>query len=130
MTLQSHFDSSILIITLEEAMAEMDIIIGEMAPSKDGKSLKDFTGGYLQQLKNSTQFVAYFGTKPDSNNRSTTKARIEDSEIDEYYLMLKAKIQDMKSNGATVAMPKSLAQRKLDRAKAKEPAPTKNIFGD
>jgi len=109
------FDQTLFTITLEDIMVDINDIITEIAPK--GKALKDFTGGYLQQLKNSTQFVAYFGTKPDGKNRSTSKLTIPDNEIDTYYMMLKAKIQDMKKNNAGTFTAITIAERRLLRKK-------------
>ena len=77
MLMQDMFDKTLFTITLEEIMLDINDIITEFAP--EGKTLVDFTGGYIQQLKNSTQFVAYYGTKPNSNNRSTVKITIADN---------------------------------------------------
>lgn len=124
MTLSKLFDSSILTTPVEESLEDMNAIIEAMAP--EGKTLSDFTGGYLQQLKNSTQFVAYFGTKANTKNRATSKLSIPDNELDEYYLMLKAKIQEMKQAETATIVTLSLAERKAAR-KATKPA-TQNIF--
>jgi len=122
MTLHELFDSSILTNTLEDAMTDMDATLTEIAP--EGKTLENFTGGYLQQLKNSTQFVAYFGSDKGGKNRATVKLTIDDDEIDEYYMMLKVKIQDMKKNGAKTVKVMSLKERKLLRAQEAKDTPT------
>ena len=114
MTLDDIFDMSLFSLTIREMMIDIDEIITEIAPS--GKELKDFTGGYIQQLKNSSQFVAYYGTKVGQKNKAVSKITIADSELDAYYMMLKIKIQDMKKNGATTVKIITLAERRLNRA--------------
>jgi len=113
MTMRGMFDETLFTITLEDIMVDINEIITEAAP--EGKTVTDFTGGYIQQLKNSTQFVAYYGTKEGTKNRSTAKITIADNEIDTYYMMLKAKIHDMKRNGAKTPTIISLAERRLRR---------------
>jgi len=108
------FNVDVLKISEEELVVDLDEVLEEYAP--DGKSVKDFTGGYIQQLKNSNQMVAYFGTKVGTNNRDTVKITIEADELDLFYVMLKAKIHSMRNDKAkTVKV--SMAQRKLNKAK-------------
>ena len=100
----------------DELTKDMNELLDEYAP--EGKSSKDFNGGYIQQLKNSNQLVAYFG-HDKNNNRITIKITIDDSELDLFYIMLKAKIHEMKS-AKTKTVRVSMAQRKLDKAKTKD----------
>lgn len=102
-------------MTVEELIADIDDLIDDISP--DGKSKDDFTGGYVQQLKNSNQFVAYFGTKKGTNNRDTVKVTIQADELDLFYMMLKAKIHDMK-NKKTKTVSISMASRRLAKQKA------------
>ena len=90
-------------------------LLDDIAP--EGKTSKDFNGGYIQQLKNSNQLVAFFGSDKNKN-RITVKVLIDDTELDLFYIMLKAKVLDMK-NKETKTVKVSMAQRKLDRAKQK-----------
>ena len=90
------FDRRVFNMTTDDLLADANELITSMAP--EGKSLDDFTGGYVQQLKNSVQFVAYFGTKIGSNNRDTVKVDIELDEMDMMYAMLKVKIHSMRAN--------------------------------
>lgn len=108
------FDKSVLSFELKDLVMDIDGLLKDIAP--DGKDEKDFTGGYVQQLKNSNQFVAYFGTKVGSNNRDTVKVTIEPDELDLFYIMLKAKIHSMRQeNTKTVRV--SMAQRRLANKK-------------
>ena len=104
------FNGDILEMTVEELIVEIDALLDEHAP--EGKSHKDFTGGYVQQLKNSNQLVAYYGTKQGQKNRDTVKMEVEANELDDMYIMLKAKIHSMKSS-QTKTVRVSLAQRRL-----------------
>ena len=113
MQIEDMFDKTLFTVSMEDIMLDINEIITEAAP--EGKTLADFTGGYIQQLKNSTQFVAYYGTKEGTNNRATSKITIQDNEIDTYYMMLKAKIHDMKRNSAKTPKVMSLAERRLAR---------------
>lgn len=123
MTLSTLFDSSILTTPLTDSLQDINDIITAIAP--EGKTLDDFTGGYLQQLKNSTQFVAYFGTKSNTKNRATAKLSIKDTELDEYYLMLKAKLSSMRQADMPVTLTLSLQERKLARLQANQ---SPNVF--
>lgn len=118
------FDKSVLSYAPKELLMDIDIILTQNLP--EGKKIKDFTGGYVQQLKNSNQLVAYFGTQKGTNNRSTCKITIEADELDLAYMMLKAKIHSMRTNGAK-AVKVSIAQIRLDRRAAE--GTKENIFG-
>lgn len=108
------FDEAVLTYKLEDLQMEFNDVLDDIAP--DGKSKEDFTGGYIQQLKNSNQLVAYFGQKNDGKNRDTVKVSIKADELDLFYVMLKAKIHEMnsKTKGITISM----AKRRLDKKKA------------
>jgi|FLOH01.1.fsa_nt_gi hypothetical protein len=112
MTIDELFDKGVFVMTVEELILEMNLLLEDNLP--DGKSIDDFTGGYVQQLKNNTKFVAYFGTKIGSTNKSTSSIVIEDDELDTMYMMLKAKIHDMRNSKAKVKKI-SLASRRLAR---------------
>ena len=58
MKMEELFDKKVLIMTIENLVKEMDYLLADNLP--EGKEVKDFTGGYVQQLKNSTKIVAYF----------------------------------------------------------------------
>ena len=111
------FDVSILNNAEESLVKDLDELLDEIAP--EGKSVKNFTGGYIQQLKNSNQMVAYFGTKIGTNNRDTVKITIQADELDLFYIMLKAKIHSMR-NEKTKTVSVSMAQRKLAKQKKEE----------
>ncbi len=93
-------------------MIDINELLDEIAP--EGKTNKDFTGGYVQQLKNSNQFVAYFGQKNESRNRDTVKVDINANELDYFYILLKAKIHEMR-NEKTKTVRISMAERKLKK---------------
>ena len=116
MTIQELFNKEIFTMTVPDLIESINDLLNDCAPT--GKTVDDFTGGYVQQLKNSTQFVAYFGTKNGTKNRDTIKITIEPDEIDEMYMMLKAKIHDMRTAGSTTKI--SLAQRRLAKQKDKK----------
>ncbi len=124
MTLSTLFDSSILSYDTAESLQDMNDIITAITP--DGKSPSDFTGGYLQQLKNSTQFVAYFGTKSNTKNRATAKLTIKEEELDLYYLLLKAKIASMRQADTPITISISLSERRLARIQS-TPNPFKKM---
>ena len=109
MGLPTLFDSSVLNYNIGELMKLIDDLLTEFAP--EGKTINDFTGGYIQQLKNSTRFVAFFGTKIGTNNKATSIIDVENDDVDLMYLSLKAKIQDMrakKTNKNKVSLSKRL----------------------
>ena len=85
----------IIKMTTEELISVIDGLIKDYLP-KD-KKLEDFTGGYVQQSIHSTKFIAFFGTKQNSNNRSSVQIPIEDGDMDIMYMMLKAKIHSIRS---------------------------------
>jgi len=124
MTMEDYFNKEIFIMRPEDLLIGMNQIIDEISP--EGKTGEDFTGGYVQQLKNSTQFVAYFGTKAGEKNRATSKLTIQNNEIDEMYMMLKIKIQDMRTSGSKVI---SLTARRLARAKEEQDEKSRIIGG-
>lgn len=108
------FDTSVLDNGEEELVKDFNELLDDISP--EDKSIDDFTGGYIQQLKNSNQLVAYFGTKKGTNNRDTVKVTIEADELDLFYVMLKAKIHSMKDK-KTKTVKVSMAQRRLDKKK-------------
>ena len=111
------FNISVLENSKEDLVRDLNELLEEVSPK--GKTVKNFTGGYIQQLKNSNQLVAYFGTKEGTNNRDTVKITIDADELDLFYVMLKAKIHSMRNDKAKVVKV-SMAQRKLDKAKKEE----------
>ncbi len=106
------FDSRVLNYNIGELMRDMDELLDDIAP--EGKDKSNFTGGYVQQLKNSNRFTAFFGTKAGTTNKSTVQIDIPDDEVDLMYLMLKAKIHKMK-NARQKVKKISLAERRLKR---------------
>jgi len=112
------FDTNVLSLTQEEVVMILDDIIEEIAP--EGKTCSDFTGGYIQQLKNSSQFVAYYGTKKGTNNKATAKVTIDDKELDLYYVMLKSKITAMKNDkSSTKKLTMTASERLMAKAENK-----------
>ena len=106
------FDSRVLNYNIGELMRDMDELLDDIAP--EGKDKTNFTGGYVQQLKNSNRFTAFFGTKVGQTNKDTVQIDIPDNEVDLMYLMLKAKIHQMK-NAKQRVKKVSLAERRLKR---------------
>jgi len=111
--------------TYKELIMNLDGVIAEHLP--EGKELKDFTGGYIQHLSNSNRLTMFFGTKPGTKNKSTVQVSLQDDEVDLVYLMLKAKMHEIK-NSKLVKPRISMATRMLetkqkvvDEALAKEP---------
>ena len=102
-------------MTVEDLIEDINSLLDDVAP--EGKSHENFTGGYVQQLSNSNQLVAYFGTKEGTNNRHSIKITVDADELDEMYLMLKAKIHDIR-NYKTKTVKVSMAQRRLAKKKA------------
>jgi len=111
------FNTEVLKMTVEDLIEDINSLLDDVAP--EGKSHENFTGGYVQQLSNSNQLVAYFGTKAGTNNRDTIKITIDGNELDDMYLMLKAKIHDIR-NYKTKTVKISMAQRRLAKQKTEE----------
>lgn len=82
-------------LDISDLIEQFDLILEENLP--EGKSLEDFNGGYVQQLQNDSVFVAFFGTKADGKNKSTSRIGIQSEDIDLMYVMLKAKIHQMRN---------------------------------
>ncbi len=115
--MESLFNKEVLDYSTGVLMTDINELLEDYLP--EGKALQDFTGGYIQQLKNSNQFIAFFGTKQGTKNRHSIRIKIQDDEVDLFYMMLKAKIHQMKNESSnTVSI--SMAQRKLDRLNNKE----------
>ena len=118
------FDKDVFIMTIEELLTDMDFLLEEIAP--EGKSVSDFTGGYVQQLSHSTRLIAFYGSKPGTNNRSTGSVDIENDEMDTMYMMLKAKIHQIRNRKKSGKVQKiSLAQRRMARKNEAQPADQK-----
>lgn len=98
--MEQLFNKGVLEMTVEQLIVGVNKLLNEHAPA--GKTVDDFTGGYIQQLKNSTRLTAFFGTKTGSNNKATSQIDIEPEDIDLMYLMLKAKIHEMRNSKAVV----------------------------
>ncbi len=111
------FNTEVLNMTTEELIEDIDSLLNDYAP--EGKSVEDFNGGYVQQLKNSNQLVAYFGMKKGQKNRESVKIQIPADELDLMYMMLKAKIHDLQNQG-TKTVRVSMAQRRLAKQKTEE----------
>jgi hypothetical protein len=101
---------------IKELLHEINDYLDEIAP--EGKTSENFNGGYVQQMKNSSQLVAYFGTKPDGKNRDSVVVTVPDNAIDDVYLMLKAKIHEMNSKKSKRTRV-SFAQRRLAKKELK-----------
>lgn len=112
MELNEIFDKGVFSMTTKDLLEDVNSLIEDISP--ENKTVKDFTGGYVQQLKNSVQFVAYFGTKIGTKNRDTIKIDIELDEMDMMYAMLKVKIHDMrtKKNNKISLMNRSVSRKK------------------
>ena len=108
------FDSRVLNYNIGGLMKDMSDLLDEIAP--EGKDKTNFTGGYVQQLKNSNRFTAFFGTKVGTHNKDTVQIDVPDDEVDLMYLMLKAQIHTMK-NARQKVKKISLADRRLTRLK-------------
>ena len=106
------FDSRVLNYNIGELMRDMEELLNDISP--EGKDITNFTGGYVQQLKNSNRFTAFFGTKVGTTNKDTVQIDIPDNEVDLMYLMLKAQIHKMKNSRQKVKKI-SLAERRLNR---------------
>ena len=66
-----------------------------------GKTIDNFTGGYIQQMSNSCQVVLYFGYKLNeegkkTKNRDTVIIKVDETQMDMFYIGLKSKIIEMK----------------------------------
>ena len=101
-------------MTTKELLEDIDSVLDDYAP--EGKDHTYFNGGYVQQLKNSNQLVAYFGMKKGQKNRDAVKIQIPADELDLMYLMLKAKIHELQNEG-TKTVRVSMAQRRLAKQK-------------
>lgn len=114
MELNQIFNKGVFSMTTKTLLEDINSLIKDITP--EDKDPTDFTGGYVQQLKNSVQFVAYFGTKLGSRNRETVKIDIELDEMDMMYAMLKVKIHDMRAGKKKKI---SLMERSVTRKKEK-----------
>lgn len=114
MKVSELLSTGVMDMTVEDLLVEINEYLDEIAP--EGKNSDNFNGGYVQQMKHNSQLVAYFGTKKDGKNRDSVKIKIPDNEVDDVYMMLKAKIHDMKSHG-TKTVSVSFAQRRLAKKK-------------
>ncbi len=85
------FNKEVLNYTEERLTMVLDEIIEENLP--EGKTIVDFTGGYVQQLKHRTVVVLFFGYK--GKNPLSVKINIDPKEIDLYYMMVKAKTMNL-----------------------------------
>ena len=117
MKVNELFSTEIMEMEVKDLLVEINEYLDEIAP--EGKTSENFNGGYVQQMKNSCQLVAYFGTKADGKNRDSVLITIPDNEIDDVYMMLKAKVHEMNSGG-TKKERVSFASRRLARKKTKE----------
>ena len=118
------FNTEVLKMTTAELLEDIDSVLDDYAP--EGKDHTYFNGGYVQQLKNSNQLVAYFGMKKGQKNRDAVKIQIPADELDLMYLMLKAKIHELQNEG-TKTVRVSMAQRKLAKKKS-ESVPSEEKF--
>jgi hypothetical protein len=97
------FDKGVFSMNTEDLLFDMDLMLGGNLP--DGKELKDFNGGYVQQLENSTRFVAFFGTEKGTTdsgkpkkNRASAVIDIDSDDIDTMYIMLKLKLHELRNS--------------------------------
>ena len=117
MKVNELFKTGVMEMEVKDLLVEINEYLDEIAP--EGKTSKNFNGGYVQQMKNSCQLVAYFGTAKDGKNRDSVKITVPDNEVDDVYMMLKAKIHEMNS-GNTKKETVSFAQRRLAKQKTKK----------
>ena len=93
----------------------------------EGKSLKDFTGGHVNILKNSSKVVLYFGYKDGSKNPVAVSVKIEKQDENLWFKVLQFKRDMLNKNDGAV----NLAELML-KASLSEPAedkPTGSPFG-
>lgn len=93
-----------------QTLEEFDNLLDDIAPP--GKTHKEYTGGYIQQVKAGDSFVALFGTKKGTNNRDVVKKKIPSSELDLFFSLLKVKTEDMRNPDSL-----SITKRKFKRGK-------------
>lgn len=104
------FSTEVLDMTVNDLIEEINELLDDVAP--EGKDHTYFNGGYVQQLQNSNQLVAYFGMRKGQKNRDAVKVQIPADELDLMYMMLKAKIHELQ-NKKTKTVKISMAQRRL-----------------
>ncbi|MCK5536021.1 MAG: hypothetical protein KAI79_04295 [Bacteroidales bacterium] len=116
------FNTDILNYTQKEFIMGLDAILNDNLP--EGKTVDDFTGGYIQQLKNSNRLTCFFGTKEDGKNKSTVQIAIATEDLDLTYLMLKCKVQDLHNKTSKIKKV-SMSSVMLDIVNKKPSSPFK-----
>ena len=128
--IDSMFDKGVFSMSTEDLLFDMDLMLSGNLP--EGKELSDFNGGYVQQLENSTRFVAYFGTESGTTatgkpkkNRASSVIDIDNDDIDTMYIMLKIKLHSLRNSKRKVKKV-SLSEIRLARKQLQDSKPVES----
>ena len=94
----------------------------------EGKTLKDFTGGHVNILKNSSKVVLYFGYKKGSKNPVSVSIKIEKQDEDLWFKVLQFKRDMLNKNNEAVNLAELMLKVSLAQDELKEKESTDNPF--
>ena len=93
-------------------------IIAKKLPK--GKTLSDFTGGYINILKNKTKVVLFFGYREDGKNKVEVSIDIDKSEEDIWLKVFQFKRNLMNRETNTVSLAELIVTRQVLDNQTKE----------
>lgn len=79
----------------------------------EGKKLNDFTGGYINILKNKTKVVLFFGYKEDGKNKVEISFNIDKSEEDIWLKVFQFKRDLMNKSINTVSIAETIVKSQV-----------------
>ena len=86
----------------------------------DGKTLKDFTGGHVNILKNSSKVVLYFGYKDGSKNPVSVSVKIDKTEESIWFKVLQFKRDMMNKKDGAVNLAELMLKASLEDEPSEE----------
>ena len=80
----------------------------------EGKTLKDFTGGHVNILKNSSKVVLYFGYKEGSKHPVSVNVKIEKQDENLWFKVLQFKRDMLNKSDGSVNLAELMMKASLD----------------
>ena len=96
----------------------------------EGKKLSDFTGGYINILKNKTKVVLFFGYKEDGKNKVEISFNIDKSEEDIWLKVFQFKRDLMNKSINTVSIAETIVKSQVYEIEYTETSQSNNVLID
>ncbi len=92
-------------------MLDANVITAQLP---EGKTLEDFTGGYVNILKSSSKVVLFFGYKPDKKNTVSVTMKIDKQHEDLWFKVLKFKRDMLNKKDGMIDLAELMIKASID----------------